>query len=335
MADQTRTAIITGAARGIGAAIAKRLSSDGLAVAVLDLETASHGGPAPWWPNSIGRPTILVCSLRGLAEAGATDARWNLKGMVMSDHTVLYELRDGVAYITLNRPEASNAVDLDTARLFGDVVTRVATDGPRAILIDGRGKRFCAGGDVSSMVAAPDRASYVHKLAATFEAGLRRLSELPVPVVAAVQGAVAGAGLAVVLNCDVVIAARSTKFLMAYSGVGLTPDCGVSYQLPRAVGQQRALELALTGRTLGADEAMAWGLVAHVVEDGEVLRRAAEVVTQIAADATSALGEAKRLIRSSWESSRSDSAHDESATIARAVGTDEATSLIARFGQRS
>jgi 2-(1,2-epoxy-1,2-dihydrophenyl)acetyl-CoA isomerase len=122
---------------------------------------------------------------------------------------------------------------------------------------------------------------------------------------------------------------------MAYSGVGLTPDCGVSYQLPRAVGQQRALELALTGRTLGADEAMAWGLVAHVVEDGEVLRRAAEVVTQIAADATSALGEAKRLIRSSWESSRSDSAHDESATIARAVGTDEATSLIARFGQRS
>jgi enoyl-CoA hydratase/carnithine racemase len=112
------------------------------------------------------------------------------------------------------------------------------------------------------MVTAPDRASYVHELAATFEAGLRRLSELPVPVVAAVHGAVACAGLAVVLNCDVVIAARSTKFLMAYSAVGLTPDCGVSYLLPRAVGQQRALELALTGRTLSAEEAMAWGLVA-------------------------------------------------------------------------
>jgi 2-(1,2-epoxy-1,2-dihydrophenyl)acetyl-CoA isomerase len=158
------------------------------------------------------------------------------------------------------------------------------------------------------MVTAPDRASYVHELAATFEAGLRRLSELPVPVVAAVHGAVAGAGLAVVLNCDVVIAARSTKFLMAYSAVALTPDCGVSYLLPRAVGQQRALELALTGRTLSAEEAMAWGLVAQVAQDEDVLRRATEVVTQVAHAATSALGEAKRLIRSSWESTRSESA---------------------------
>lgn len=253
----------------------------------------------------------------------------------MSDHAVLYEFRDGVAYITLNRPEASNAVDLDCARLFGEVVSQVATDGPRAVLIDGRGKRFCAGGDLSSMIIAPDRPSYVHELAATLEEGLRRLSELPVPVVAAVHGAVAGAGLAVVLNCDVAIAARSTKFLMAYSGVGLTPDCGVSFLLPRAVGQQRALELALTGRTLSADEAMAWGLIAQVADDDDVHRRATEVVTQIAHAATSALGEAKRLIRSSWESNRSESARDECATIARAVGTDEAASLIARFAQRS
>jgi len=262
-------------------------------------------------------------------------SHWNVKGMDMSDEAVLYELRDRVAYITLNRPEASNAVDLNCARLFGDVVTRVSADGPGAVLVDGRGKRFCAGGDVLSMVAAPDRSTYVHELAATLEAGLRRLSELPAPVVAAVQGAVAGAGLAVVLNCDVVIAARSTKFLMAYSAVGLTPDCGVSHLLPRAVGQQRALELALTGRILSADEAMAWGLVAQVVPDQDVLGRATEVVTQIAQAATSALGQAKRLIRSSWESTRSDSAADESATVARAVGTNEAISLIARFAQRS
>ena len=253
----------------------------------------------------------------------------------MSDHTVLYELRDRVAYITLNRPEAANAVDLGCARLFGDVVSRVAAERPRAVLINGKGKRFCAGGDVCSMLTAPDRAPYVHELASTFEAGLHRLSELPVPVVAAVHGAVAGAGLAVVLNCDVVIAARSTKFLMAYSAVGLTPDCGVSYLLPRAIGQQRALELALTGRILTADEAMAWGLVAQVVEDEDILRRAGEVVTQVAHTATSARGEAKRLIRSSWESTRSDSALDESATIARAVQTDEATALIAGFAQRS
>jgi 2-(1,2-epoxy-1,2-dihydrophenyl)acetyl-CoA isomerase len=267
--------------------------------------------------------------------AGVNHAVGNVKEMAMSEQTVLYELRDGVAYITLNRPEVSNAVDLGCAHLFGDVVSRVAAEGPRAVLIDGRGKRFCAGGDVSSIVYALDHATYVHELADTFEAGLRRLSELPVPIVAAVHGAVAGAGLAVVMNCDVVIAARSTKFLMAYSAVGLTPDCGVSYLLPRAVGQQRALELALTGRTLSADEALAWGLVAQVVEDEDVLRRAAEVATQVAHAATSALGQAKRLIRSSWESTRSDSALDESATIARAVGTDEATSLVARFAKRS
>lgn len=253
----------------------------------------------------------------------------------MADQVVLYDLRDEVAYITLNRPEASNAIDLDFARLFGDVVSQVAFDGPRAVLIEGRGKRFCAGGDLSSMVTAPDRASYVHELAATLEAGMRKLSELPFPVVAAVQGAVAGAGLALVLNSDVVIAAQSTKFLMAYSGVGLTPDCGVSFLLPRAVGQQRSLELALTGRTLSADEAMAWGLIAQVADDDDVHRRATDVVTEIARAATSALGEAKRLIRSSWESNRSESARDECATIARAVGTDEAASLIARFAQRS
>jgi 2-(1,2-epoxy-1,2-dihydrophenyl)acetyl-CoA isomerase len=152
------------------------------------------------------------------------------------------------------------------------------------------------------------------------------------PVVAAVHGAVAGAGLAVLLNADLVVAARSTKFLMAYAGIGLTPDCGVSYLLPRAVGQQRALELALTGRVLTAERAHAWGLITEVVDDDQLAQRGEALADQLAGEPTFALGQAKRLIRESWTRSRPDSAEDESGTIARAVTTEVATARIARFG---
>jgi 2-(1,2-epoxy-1,2-dihydrophenyl)acetyl-CoA isomerase len=121
---------------------------------------------------------------------------------------------------------------------------------------------------------------------------------------------------------------------MAYSGIALTPDCGVSWLLPRVVGQQRALNLALTGRTLTADEAHAWGLVTEVVDDEHVHTRAQEVVMTLAQGPTGAFGEAKRLIRSSWAVSREHNARDEAATIARAVTTDDAKVLIGGFAGR-
>jgi 2-(1,2-epoxy-1,2-dihydrophenyl)acetyl-CoA isomerase len=191
-------------------------------------------------------------------------------------------LRAGIARIRLDRPEVSNAVDLPTAHEFADAVTAAEHDDVRAVLLTGAGPRFCAGGDVRSFLAAAEPPGYLHELAATLEAALRRLSELPKPVVAGVQGAVAGAGLAFVLNADVVIAARSTSFRMAYPGIGLTPDCGVSYLLPRAVGTHRALEFALTGRTLTADDAHQWGLVTQVVDDDAVATRTEELATALA-----------------------------------------------------
>jgi 2-(1,2-epoxy-1,2-dihydrophenyl)acetyl-CoA isomerase len=184
------------------------------------------------------------------------------------------------------------------------------------------------------MVAADDRAAYLRELAKVLEAGLRAMSELPIPVIAAVQGAVAGAGLAVVLNADVVVASRSTKFLTAYAGIGLTPDCGVSYLLPRAVGQQRALELALTGRVLSADEALEWGLIARVVEADDLGAAAEELVARVASGAVAALGDAKRLIRSSSELARAQSAAAEVDSIANAVTRDEAITLIEAFTRR-
>ncbi|WP_027930198.1 enoyl-CoA hydratase/isomerase family protein [Amycolatopsis thermoflava] len=248
--------------------------------------------------------------------------------------SVRWELSGGVGRITLDRPDVSNAVDLPTAQTLAKAVTAAESDEVRVVLLTGAGARFCAGGDVRSFLAAEEPPKYLHQLASELEAALRRLSELPKPVVAGVQGAVAGAGLAFVLNADVVVAARSTKFRMAYSGIGLTPDCGVSYLLPRAIGTQRALELALTGRTLTAEEARDWGLVTEVADDDALNRRAEELATSLATGPASALGQAKRLIRSSFEAARQDSAADEADTIAAAVTTPEARELIERFTAR-
>ncbi|WP_431875786.1 enoyl-CoA hydratase/isomerase family protein [Amycolatopsis sacchari] len=248
--------------------------------------------------------------------------------------SVRWEYTGGVGRITLDRPEVANALDLPTARELAEAVTAAEAGDVRVVLLTGAGARFCAGGDVGSFLAAEEPPEYLHELASGVEAALRRLSGLPKPVVAGVRGAVAGAGLAFVLNADVVVAARSTKFRMAYAGIGLTPDCGVSYLLPRAIGTQRALELALTGRTLSAEEAREWGLVTEVVDDDALDGRAAALAGALADGPAGALGQAKRLIRSSFEVSRARSAADEAETIAAAVRTSEAQQLIERFTAR-
>lgn len=251
----------------------------------------------------------------------------------MSENSVLYDVQDGLARLTLNRPEASNSVDLPTAEVFKTAVERAAADETvSVVLVTGNGKRFCAGGDVSSMVSAKDRPAYLLELAHVLDGALQRLATLDKPVVAAVQGAVAGAGLGLMLSADVIVAERSTKFLTAYSAIGLTPDCGVSYLLPRAIGQQRALQLALTGRVLDGDEACEWGLVTEVVDD-RAKERAEEIATQLASGPTFAYAQTRRLIRSSWDVTREQSGSDEARTIAEAVASPAATELIKRFAR--
>ena len=253
----------------------------------------------------------------------------------MTAQTVFYDCERAIARIVLARPEHSNAFDVPMARAFDAAVQEASDDAVRAVIVASDGQRFCAGGDVGSMVAAENRAAYLTELAGTLDAALLRLAALDKPVVAAVQGAAAGAGLALVLSCDLVIAARSAKFLMAYSGVGLTPDCGVTYLLPRAVGQQRSLELALTGRVLSASDAQDWGIVTEVVDDSTARDRALEVAEQLAAGPVHALGQTKHLLRSSWERTREAAGQRETATIAEAVTRRESASLIESFGRRS
>ncbi|QDO87153.1 enoyl-CoA hydratase/isomerase family protein [Ornithinimicrobium ciconiae] len=247
------------------------------------------------------------------------------------------EVHGSVLHIILDRPEAANAFDIPAALALREALDEAQDERHRAVLLTGAGARFCAGGDVASFMAAAEgeRSAYLHELATMLEAQLRRLADLAKPVVTAVQGAVAGAGLAFVLNSDIVVAARSTKFVWAYAGVGLTPDCGVSYLLPRVIGLQRALDMAIGGTMLSAQTAQEWGLVARVADDERAQTIARDLVQTLAEGPTGAHGHAGRLLRQAFEVDRDTHAADEAATIAARVNTPEAAALIEQFSARS
>ncbi len=217
---------------------------------------------------------------------------------------VLLAVEQGVARITLNRPEAANAIDLTLARALQSVVAQVAeTPDLRAVLLTGAGDRFCGGGDVRSFAGSPDLSATLDEVLAHLHPAIATLGEIDVPVVASVQGSAAGAGLALVAGADLVLAAYSTKFVMAYTGIGLVPDGGSTWYLPRIVGPRRALELALTNWVLSADEAHAWGLVTRVLPDSELEEKTEAFVTQLANGPTRAYAAAKRLMRASASTS--------------------------------
>ncbi len=246
---------------------------------------------------------------------------------------VSYTVADGIAHIELDRPEAANTIDLPLARALREAAARATADEEvRAVLLSGAGARFCGGGDVSTFAAAQDPSGFVAELAATMDEAMHLLETMRKPIVTAVQGAVAGGGLGVMLAGDVVVAAEGTKFVFAYPLIGLTPDCGASVALPRAMGRQRALAFALRGVPLTAEEAREQGLVAEVVPDP--LERARELATVWAAGASAAYGEARRLLRASAGRSREESGQDEVETISARSTTPEARALFAAFLQR-
>jgi 2-(1,2-epoxy-1,2-dihydrophenyl)acetyl-CoA isomerase len=253
--------------------------------------------------------------------------------MTASNAPVTLSVVDGVAHVELNRPDSANAIDLSMATALGEAVEAVAADDEAlTVLVTGAGRRFCAGGDVASFAAADDPSSYIHELAAEADAATRALAGLDKPVVAAVQGAVAGAGLAVMLSCDLVVAEPGTSFVFAYPRIGLTPDCGLSWLLPRAVGQQRALRFALSGEAATADEALAMGLVTDVVP--HAAERAREVAADWAAGPAGALGDVRRLLRAGWTTTRAEAAAEEARTIAARIAGDEARNLVRDFVRR-
>ncbi|MET8430710.1 enoyl-CoA hydratase/isomerase family protein [Nocardia sp. NPDC004860] len=250
----------------------------------------------------------------------------------MTDHEpVLLEITDFVATITLNRPDRSNAIDLSTARRLADVIAEIERSHARVVLLRAKGDTFCVGGDLTVMAAAPDTGSFLAELATEMHRAVLRLHRLDIPVVAAVQGAVAGAGLGLVLAADLVVAADSSRFRTAYSGVGLTPDCGVTYWLPRAIGSQRALAMLMFNRVIDAETAREWGLVGHVVPAGELEEQATAMAEGIAAGPFQALGQSRRLVRDSVTRSLTEQLDVEAEAIARAAAGADAQGRIAAF----
>src|SRR3954471_8731087 len=245
----------------------------------------------------------------------------------------LMSVSDGVATIRLSRPDTGNALDLPAAIALRDAVGEVASalDRVHVVVLSAEGRLFCAGGDVRAMAAADDRPVFVAELAGVLHEALERLRALPVPVVAVVQGAAAGAGVGLVLAADVVLAAEHATFVAAYPSVGLSPDCGVSALLPAVVGARRAALFLLTGTSVDAATALDWGLVTEVCPAETLDARAGEVVATITALPRRAVGEAARLLRRSGERTYAAQLADEAATIARLSGGAEAGALLESF----
>jgi 2-(1,2-epoxy-1,2-dihydrophenyl)acetyl-CoA isomerase len=223
----------------------------------------------------------------------------------MPYETLTLARADGVATLTLNRPDAYNALDLALGRDLFHAVLEVDDDpAVRAVIVTGAGKAFCAGGDVKGFADNLDRIGALIKELTTYLHGaVSRLCRSEKPVIMAINGIAAGGGMSLALAGDLVLAAESARFTMAYSKIAATPDGSSSYYLPRLVGLRRAMELYFTNRVLTAREAQEWGLVTRVVADAELAAAAQGLARELAQGATKAFGGAKRLFhQSTWES---------------------------------
>jgi 2-(1,2-epoxy-1,2-dihydrophenyl)acetyl-CoA isomerase len=212
--------------------------------------------------------------------------------------TVLYEVADGLATITLNRPDAANSINLAMGRDLKDVAIACDEDpSVRAVLLRANGKLFCGGGDLPSFAAFGDQIGVqLKRLTTDLHAALSRFLRMRSPMVIAVQGAAAGAGLPLAMVGDLVLAGRSASFTMAYTAAGLSPDGGSTYLLPRLIGMRRAQELTLLNRRLSAEEALGWQMVTKVVDDDALVDESLALARRLAEGPTAAFASAKRLL---------------------------------------
>ena len=247
--------------------------------------------------------------------------------------TLLYEVKDRVARITFNRPDAANALNLEMGRDLMHVAIRASEDPQvRAVILTGAGKMFSGGGDLKSFAAQEDKLpGHLKETALYLHAAISRFVRMDAPVIAAVNGSAGGAGMSLCLFADLAIAAESAKFTLAYTRAGLSPDGGSTYFLPRIVGVRRALELALTNRVLSAREAADWGIVNKVMPDAELQAEALALAKQLASGATGALGAAKRLLHHSSSESLETQMELEAQAIADRARTTDAREGIAAF----
>ena len=221
----------------------------------------------------------------------------------MSYETIQLEMREAVGIITLNRPSSLNALTTEVGQEFQSAVNEVQARGARAVVLTGAGRAFCAGGDLREMQKIAEREG---KVEAFFDEPLRMLNEcillirrVPLPFIAAVNGAASGGGCNLALSCDLVIAGETARFNQAFIKIGLVPDCGGTFILPRLIGWKRAGELMMTGDIVTAGRALEMGMINAVVPDEELLPRALAMAEKLAEAPTAAIGRIKELLEAS------------------------------------
>ena len=222
----------------------------------------------------------------------------------MSFETVDYELKDSVAVITLNRPDALNALSQQLTKDLRAAVEKTTEDKARAAILTGAGRAFCAGGDLKEM---QDVGRAEGKVEAFLDAPLKALHNVirairkaPIPFIAAVNGVCAGAGVNFALACDIVFAADDATFREAFVRIGLTPDCGGTFFLPRAIGEKLAAEMFMTGDSITAERALALGMINHVVTSDVLLEEAGNMAKRLAAGPTASIGRIKRMMNATF-----------------------------------
>lgn len=213
---------------------------------------------------------------------------------------ILLRWQGDVAVVTLNRPDKLNSFTRDMHRALVLALDHVEAGGARALLLTGAGRGFCAGQDLADLDFTPGHATDLGELINTwFNPLVRRLQALPLPVVAAVNGTAAGAGANLALACDIVLAAKSASFIQAFVKIGLVPDSGGTWLLPKRLGMARALGLAMTGDKLGAEEAERWGLIWEAMDDPLLQEQAMALASHLASQPTRALAAIKQSMRAS------------------------------------
>ncbi len=250
--------------------------------------------------------------------------------------TLLVDIADHVGTITLNRPEQFNALDLQMSKdLLAATISFDENPDVRCVVLTGAGKAFFAGGDLSGFGAAGDaRGALLKEMTTYFHGAIARLAHMDAPVIAKINGVAAGAGFSTVLACDLAVSCSSAKFTMAYTKSGLTPDGSSTWFLPRTVGLRRAQELTLLNPVLTAQQALDWGIITAVVEDGELDTAVHAMATSIAAGPTKTLGAAKRLLRQSADHGLETQMDHEARAIAAASLTHDGREGVLAFVEK-
>jgi len=250
--------------------------------------------------------------------------------------TIDLAVRDHVAHLTLNRPAAANAITVELARDLMHAALQCDEDpNVRAVVLAGAGRMFCGGGDLKTFATKGDGLPHYLKEVTTYlHAAVSRLTRMDAPVIAAVHGSAAGAGMSLACAADIVLAADDAKFTMAYTRAGLTPDGSSTYFLSRIVGLRRALELTLTNRVLSAAQAMSLGIVTRTVPAAQLLDEARALGVTFASGPTKAFGASKRLLHAGWTGTLETQMELETRAIADVARGPDAREGIAAFAAK-